>query len=577
MTIPTVPEFTGPLPQRSGQTQAEFSNNVDQLFQDLPDVVDGWNDSIDAVNSELPVIAQSAEAAAAALGAANYKGEWSTLTGALAIPASVSHNGSVWLLTEDVPDVTAVEPGISPVWIDLIPEVPASTSARITARADFTGLLAANYEVNGGAQLTDGRYFLVLSSSTRAYGVVYDEEGDSFGDPALIRTADIRQSVSVIANGADQILVATVTHESTAAQIVACDLSGTSITVGTAATFTVGANVGTKQVAILGGGGQFISCAGNRARAFTVTGSTIATGSEITLTGNSFSAVDTTSTDGLFAVFTEDTSGNKTLTPVTVSGTGITAGTAASASSSNETGVQVRRLLTGRWAMVHLNNGKLGGAIASISGTTATISAVALNSTSTVSTLTSATAFGSYVICIASGSSTAVAINILTDNAGTANAGTPIETIVKNVARLVYFGSSEDAVYFISQREAGLNNPELFKVLNDSGNPEAFISDYYSQTNFRSASWGVVGANSDQDGNRNFNQNVLSLIYNEETSGYFVPQETAQTLVRHGDKLFVESALVLPDGFYRHHQASDQGWTISRSTSRNHVLVRVSL
>jgi hypothetical protein len=119
MTIPVVPEFTGPLPSRTGQTQQEFSDNVDQLFQDLPDVVDGFNDSIDAINLELPAIDAASQAAAAALGAANYKGEWSTLTGALAIPASVSHNDSVWLLTESVADVTAVEPGVDPEWLAL--------------------------------------------------------------------------------------------------------------------------------------------------------------------------------------------------------------------------------------------------------------------------------------------------------------------------------------------------------------------------------------------------------------------------------------------------------------------------
>ena len=128
MTIPVVPEFTGPLPSRTGQTQQEFSDNVDQLFQDLPDVVDGWNDSIDAINVEIPIIQQNADntaqASAAAVGAANYKGEWSTLTGALAIPASVSHNDSVWLLTESVADVTAVEPGVDPEWLNLLPDVP---------------------------------------------------------------------------------------------------------------------------------------------------------------------------------------------------------------------------------------------------------------------------------------------------------------------------------------------------------------------------------------------------------------------------------------------------------------------
>lgn len=41
---------------------------------------------------------------------ANFKGNWSSLSGALNIPASVSHNGGVWLLTTNLANVTASEP-----------------------------------------------------------------------------------------------------------------------------------------------------------------------------------------------------------------------------------------------------------------------------------------------------------------------------------------------------------------------------------------------------------------------------------------------------------------------------------
>jgi hypothetical protein len=62
--------------------------------------------------------ATSAESAAlAATGAANFKGEWSTLTGALEIPASVSSDGKVWILTASVSNVAAEVPGVSTKWI----------------------------------------------------------------------------------------------------------------------------------------------------------------------------------------------------------------------------------------------------------------------------------------------------------------------------------------------------------------------------------------------------------------------------------------------------------------------------
>lgn len=67
--------------------------------------------------------ADSAAAAATArdatFNAANFKGDWSTLTGALAIPASVRHNGRFWLLLANVADVTLAVPGVSASWSPL--------------------------------------------------------------------------------------------------------------------------------------------------------------------------------------------------------------------------------------------------------------------------------------------------------------------------------------------------------------------------------------------------------------------------------------------------------------------------
>jgi len=47
---------------------------------------------------------------------ANNKGKWSNLTGALSIPASVTHSGRIWILNEDLDDVTTEEPGNSTKW-----------------------------------------------------------------------------------------------------------------------------------------------------------------------------------------------------------------------------------------------------------------------------------------------------------------------------------------------------------------------------------------------------------------------------------------------------------------------------
>jgi hypothetical protein len=51
-----------------------------------------------------------------AIALANFKGNWSALTGALAIPASVLHNGALWLLNTSLANVTTATPGVSSSW-----------------------------------------------------------------------------------------------------------------------------------------------------------------------------------------------------------------------------------------------------------------------------------------------------------------------------------------------------------------------------------------------------------------------------------------------------------------------------
>lgn len=66
------------------------------------------------------------EAANAAYINANFKGAWSGLTGALAVPALVSHAGERWVLLGNLADVTASEPGVDPEW-ELFELPPASS------------------------------------------------------------------------------------------------------------------------------------------------------------------------------------------------------------------------------------------------------------------------------------------------------------------------------------------------------------------------------------------------------------------------------------------------------------------
>ena len=60
----------------------------------------------------------------AAQGSANLKGEWSSLAGALAMPATVRHAGKFWVLLNNVANVAAAEPGVSSAWAKTDAGVP---------------------------------------------------------------------------------------------------------------------------------------------------------------------------------------------------------------------------------------------------------------------------------------------------------------------------------------------------------------------------------------------------------------------------------------------------------------------
>ncbi len=58
------------------------------------------------------------DAANAARAVSNFVGDWSSLTGPLAKPATTYHNGLFWVLLNDLPDVAASEPGVSADWVE---------------------------------------------------------------------------------------------------------------------------------------------------------------------------------------------------------------------------------------------------------------------------------------------------------------------------------------------------------------------------------------------------------------------------------------------------------------------------
>lgn len=127
--VPLTPLATPPDPNDRGTFDARaYPFTVSQQT-----MVSEFNANVSALND-------AATAASGAIAASNYKGAWAALTGPLAIPATVVHNGSLYMLLESVADVTAEEPGVSAKWKGLSanPLVrDARTSSAALAAADL--------------------------------------------------------------------------------------------------------------------------------------------------------------------------------------------------------------------------------------------------------------------------------------------------------------------------------------------------------------------------------------------------------------------------------------------------------
>lgn len=139
--------YTPAPPAPARNRPAQFADEGDAFLGWLP----GFNDFCEEVRQtaeeaiDASVVAESS--ASIAIAAANYKGPWASLTGALAKPASVSHNNALWLLNTNLADVTTAEPGVSPAWARIKPALDvygydsrASLRALVPATGDFAAV-----------------------------------------------------------------------------------------------------------------------------------------------------------------------------------------------------------------------------------------------------------------------------------------------------------------------------------------------------------------------------------------------------------------------------------------------------
>lgn len=118
---------------------------------------------------------------------ANFKGNWSSLTGALNMPASVYHNERMWALTQNLANVTTATPGVSSAWV--------SVKSSLWTRLSTTSITAGSSQVtvtNIPQDYADISIVVPVAvpSSTQALQLSYStNNGSSWLGPVAVTSA----------------------------------------------------------------------------------------------------------------------------------------------------------------------------------------------------------------------------------------------------------------------------------------------------------------------------------------------------------------------------------------------------
>lgn len=191
MPAPTPPSTPSAVPDTPDRTEGQDTFNTKAFaFNDwfapfqawLETVLDYIVDAIAWVEDRATAASTSATSAAnsatGAANSANFKGTWSSLTGALNKPAQVLHNGAYWQLLNNLANVTTSEPSPSNAdwafssgtrWL------PAYTSSANIVPNSYSPVQATSTPVNMTlVAMTTGDFVVVQNSpiSTQAVTIV---------------------------------------------------------------------------------------------------------------------------------------------------------------------------------------------------------------------------------------------------------------------------------------------------------------------------------------------------------------------------------------------------------------------
>jgi len=155
-------------------------NDAGAFIETSTATVSGIKDDVVLIKDDIDVIYENMS------GATNFKGSWSTLTGALNVPASVEHNGKVWQLLVNLPNVTLSEPAsdnadwlVTASGIEII-EVTTTSTVYPTGETRYvcknTGNIVLTIDASGCAdgvqvEVFNASIYIVTANNELVYGI----------------------------------------------------------------------------------------------------------------------------------------------------------------------------------------------------------------------------------------------------------------------------------------------------------------------------------------------------------------------------------------------------------------------
>lgn len=215
MTISALPLYSGTPPNRA-QSQTDFNANMatwisyTTTFQPLYNTfatqanalaveVNGYKVSAEGTLADTEqVYAAAVVAKNASEAAANYKGDWSSLSGALNKPATVSHAGGFWALKNNLANVTASTPSITNADWEFVSGTRWQTIQTTNFSASKNGMWPAVITTARDAQ---------LQAMTAGDFVIIHNDATSTANLRVVNAGFTIRSLSKVATPSDNIIL----------------------------------------------------------------------------------------------------------------------------------------------------------------------------------------------------------------------------------------------------------------------------------------------------------------------------------------------------------------------------------